>query len=570
MTTDFYAPRFDVRISGLTMAADVAAQTLALTVETNLDVAGMFALSLRNLDNTLLDSALFDIGKTVEVHLGYGSELTPAFLGEIAAIEPSFPADGPPTVRVIGYDKSYRMRHNQPMPTVYQFANDAIVAATIAVENGLIPIVDPTVGLVRKLPRSGSDMAFLKSRAKKHFYDVYVEWDRLHFQFPRPTTAAYRLEWGRNLSSFSPRISAAGLAGIELIRDYNQELAQAVYGIAVSMDFDLDNLEERLGSAAIELLGSLIRKGIRTGAPVSNPLDAMGLAKALLADLLDGMYEGSGSCVGIPDLAAGQYITIGGVGKRFSGTYRLRRVTHTVDGNGFRTEFAITQRSNSTLLNLLRDRLIQKPQPDDETRFSGVVVGEVVDTNELLDGELPLGRVRVKFPGLSDDFVSNWAPLARPMAGDGVGFYSLPNSGDQVLVAFEQGNLERPYVIGALWNATAPPPVTGPLAGDTHVIKTRAGHTITFDDTRAAAAVTIESSTGSSITMGPDGSIAISAAGDLTITAANDLTLKAGGNIGATAGVKVSASATDSVELGAGAPGAQVSLKAGGGRVEVS
>ena len=125
-------------------------------------------------------------------------------------------------------------------------------------------------------------------------------------------------------------------------------------------------------------------------------------------------------------------------------------------------------------------------------------------------------------------------------------------------------------MIGALWNATAPPPVTGPLAGDTHVIKTRAGHTITFDDTRAAAAVTIESATGSSITMGPDGSIAISAASDLTITAANDITLKAGGNIGATAGVKVSASATESVELGAGAPGAQVSLKAGSGRVEVS
>ena len=56
----------------------------------------------------LLDSALLDLGKTVEIHLGYGTDLVPAFLGEIAAIEPSFPQDGPPTITVTGYDKSYQ------------------------------------------------------------------------------------------------------------------------------------------------------------------------------------------------------------------------------------------------------------------------------------------------------------------------------------------------------------------------------------------------------------------------------------------------------------------------------
>ena len=44
--TDFFAPRFEVRISGLTMAADVAAQTVALTVQTDLDLAGSFSLDL--------------------------------------------------------------------------------------------------------------------------------------------------------------------------------------------------------------------------------------------------------------------------------------------------------------------------------------------------------------------------------------------------------------------------------------------------------------------------------------------------------------------------------------------
>src|SRR5690348_10903360 len=119
MNTPPFAPRFEVRLSGITLAADLAGQVLALTVETDLDLAGSFSLTLRNPDNRLLDSALLDIGKTVEIHLGYGRELVPAFLGEVAAIEPTFPADAAPTVVVSGYDKSYRLRHAQPEPRRY-------------------------------------------------------------------------------------------------------------------------------------------------------------------------------------------------------------------------------------------------------------------------------------------------------------------------------------------------------------------------------------------------------------------------------------------------------------------
>ena len=125
-------------------------------------------------------------------------------------------------------------------------------------------------------------MAFLKACARQYFFDVYVEWDRLHFQFPRPQFAAYVLEWGRNLSSFAPRISSAGLAGLQIIRGYNQELAQTIFGIALAADLNLDNILERLGSSAIDLLASLARKGIRKQT-IENPLDAVVLAKSLLA-----------------------------------------------------------------------------------------------------------------------------------------------------------------------------------------------------------------------------------------------------------------------------------------------
>jgi phage protein D/phage baseplate assembly protein gpV len=530
VTSTTFAPRFEVRLSGVTLAADLAGQVLSLEVETDLDMAGSFSLVLRNAGNELLDSALLDLGKTVEIHLGYGNELTPAFLGEIAAIEPSFPQDGPPTIRVAGYDKSYRMRRAQPEPTEYTFTNDSLIAARIAVENGLIPVVDPTPGIVETLTQVESDMAFLKSRAERYFFDVYVEWDRLHFQFPRPQLAAHVLEWGKNLSSFSPRISAAGMAGLQVIRGYNQELAQSIYVAALAMDFDLDNLIERLGSSALDLLQSLARKGVRKQT-IENPLDAAVLAKSLLANLLEGMYEGSGSCIGIPDLSAGGYVAIQGVGRRFSGTYRLRKVTHRIDGTGFSTSFTISQRAHSSLLGMLRGKMIEEPSPNQAERFYGVLVAEVRDNNELRDKppKVPIGRVKVSYPGLSDTFTSGWAPVARPMAGNDMGFYALPEPGDQVLVAFEHGDLSKPYVIGSLWTTKRRPPATNiDGANSKRVIKSRAGHTITFDDTLDVGALVISDKLGSSITLNAkDGSITISAKGNLTLHANGEIRLEA-------------------------------------------
>lgn len=532
MTEPYYAPRFEVRVAGLTLAADVANQVVSMAIETDLDLAGSFSMVLRNPDNALLDSALLDLGKTVEIHVGYGGELQPAFLGEIAAIEPSFPQDGPPTVTVSGYDKSYRMRRAQPEPTEYTFTNDSLIAARIAIENGLIPVVDPTPGFHAKIPQVESDMAFLKTRAQQHFFDVYVEWDRLHFEFPRPRTAAHVLEWGRNLSSFSPRISAAGLAGLQVIRGYNQELAQTIYGAALAADLDLDNLVERLGSSAMDLLGSLVRKGIRKHA-IENPLDAVVLARSLLADLLEGMYEGHGSCIGIPGLAAGGYVEIRGVGKRFGGVYRLRKVTHRIDDSGFSTDFSITQRSHSSLMGLLRKQMLEEPSPNQPERFYGVVVAEVQDNHELLDTppKVPIGRVKVSFPGLSDTFTSGWAPCARPMAGDDMGFYALPEPGEQVLVAFEHGDLSKPYVIGSLWTVKQSPPATNSDGRNSkRVIKSRAGHSITFDDTLDMGELVIKDGKGSAITLdAKDGSITFDAQGNLTIRARGSISLEAAG-----------------------------------------
>ncbi len=526
MSESYYAPNFEIRISGLTLAADITNQVIGVTYDNNLDMADMFAVVMRNADNRLLDSALFDLGKTVEIHMGYGHDLRPMMLGDITSIEPSFPENGAPALKIGGYDKSYKLRHNQPDRAPYQYIPDSAIAARIAAEAGLIPVVDPSPIFHRKkITQTGSDMAFLKDRARANFFEVFVNWDKLYFRFPRPQTEAYVLEWGKNLSSFSPRISSAGQAGLQVIRGYNEELAETIVAFAMAMDFNPENIIEKLGSSALDLLLSLGRRVIRDK-PLESPVDATVLAKSILQEILEGLYEGSGSCIGIPELQAGKQIMIRGVGKRFSGAYRLRKVTHTIDDGGYRTSFEVTQRSGASLLQLLRKSLNESPSPNEREKFYGVAVGKVTKNVDSEEG-VPLGRVQVTFPWLSDTVQSGWARCAAPMAGPDVGMFFLPEVGDEVLVSFEHGDLSRPVVLGGLWNSKQRPPVahTDGL-NSIRMVKTKS-HTITLDDTEGAENIVINDKGGSEITMKADGSVTISAKKDMTLTAKGTITLDA-------------------------------------------
>src|SRR5262249_18439204 len=160
---NFYAPRFEVKISGLTLAADLTQHVVSCTYENNVDLADMFTLSISNADNQFTDSPLFDLGKNVEIHMGYGDDLKPMMLGEITSIAPSFPQSGVPMLNVTGYDKSYKLRHNQPDPKKWQYVNDSLIAAQIAAEALLIPVVDPSpLFHLDPIQQAISDFAFLK------------------------------------------------------------------------------------------------------------------------------------------------------------------------------------------------------------------------------------------------------------------------------------------------------------------------------------------------------------------------------------------------------------------------
>ena len=131
-------------------------------------------------------------------------------------------------------------------------------------------------------------------------------------------------------------------------------------------------------------------------------------------------------------------------------------------------------------------------------KFFGVTVGKVINPVDPMG----LSRVQVQLPMIDSADLSPWARVAVPMAGVAHGTYFIPNPGDEVLVAFEQGDLNAPYVLGSLWNATAPPPLPSPLA-QIRMIRTLAGNQITF--TEVPPSISILTPTGQTVTLSPAG-----------------------------------------------------------------
>jgi phage baseplate assembly protein V len=148
-----------------------------------------------------------------------------------------------------------------------------------------------------------------------------------------------------------------------------------------------------------------------------------------------------------------------------------------------------------------------------QQRIAGVALAIVIDRNND-------GQVRLNYPWLDDAMASPWVPVAAPMAGNGRGLYMMPEVGDEVVVAFEHGDLDHPIVLGFLWNGVDRPPSDDARE---RMICSKNGHKIRFIDSTPTSgdqgALVIEDAHGNSISLS-NGKVAISAIALLEIRGA--------------------------------------------------
>lgn len=126
--------------------------------------------------------------------------------------------------------------------------------------------------------------------------------------------------------------------------------------------------------------------------------------------------------------------------------------------------------------------------------FYGVYPALVVETQDPDH----LGRVKLRFPWLAaEDGPEVWARLATLSAHDQSGSWFPPRVDSEVLVAFEAGDVGRPYVIGMLWNGQERPPSTQiKERQETQILSTPRGTRVVFDETAGASSLRLETSGG--------------------------------------------------------------------------
>lgn len=134
---------------------------------------------------------------------------------------------------------------------------------------------------------------------------------------------------------------------------------------------------------------------------------------------------------------------------------------------------------------------------DDEKKENGTVAGvanAIVTNNKDPKG---WGRVKVKYPWREDLQESEWVRVAALAAGKDRGTLWIPEKDDEVLVGFDKGDVNHPFVLGSLWNgADVPPEKNEDGENNTKLIRTRSGHQVKFFDKQGQESVEIKTQGG--------------------------------------------------------------------------
>lgn len=332
---DLSVPTFTLNIGGTTFDETDGLVT-DVSVDATMDGADRFDLTMASrFDHETSEFVDFDwddvpVGEHVEIALGYQTpeELSTMFVGSITELGTDFPSGGAPTISVSGYGRYHELT-TRVVTEQWKDQTDAEIVEEIAGEYGLEPDVKQTEDDASRevdYNNEESDADYLEKLAERNddgedHYRVYARRNELVFRPPaKDSEPVLELAYGESLDSFSPSfIDARTLDGIE-VRHWDPEKKEEIVGTAGDVDGQRTRTVKR---------------------PVSSQTEAEDIARRLLHEREDEQFQGSGETIGLPDLDVDQTVDLTGLGKRFSGTYYITDVTHTIDTNGYRTSFDV-------------------------------------------------------------------------------------------------------------------------------------------------------------------------------------------------------------------------------------
>jgi phage protein D/phage baseplate assembly protein gpV len=435
----------EVLVAGQALDPKWRDSLLEVKVVDSLTLPDMAQIRISDAKGENVDSHPLQLGKDIEIKAAATGErsTTRIFKGQIAAVEPEFTQTGC-VISVRAYDKAHKLNRERKTRT-FQQSSASNMAQKLAGEAGLTPRITATTLVHEFFQQSNeSDWDFLWRLALMHDYEVVVDDAELHFRPANKATGApLTLTWQQELLSFRPRISGVQQPQSVNVRAWDPKAKAVVNGSASSPTTSSQPGVPR-AKVSNDLGGGTTAVSDRVAVSAA---EANEIAKSTLARLADAFYEADGTAFGNPKITAGTKVQIAGVGSTFGGTFTVTSSTHLYRGTtGYTTSFQISGRSSRSILELIRP-------PQERDWAASLVVGVVTNNNDPDQ----LGRVRVKYPSLSDKEESQWARVATPSSGNQRGLMMLPQPEEEVIVGFEHGDTRRPIVVGSVFNGREKP-----------------------------------------------------------------------------------------------------------------
>ena len=374
-----------------------------------------------------------------------------------------------------------------------------------------------------------SDFGFIQRLATR--YGEYFYYNGKELIFGNKAEPVLELSEGRELIEleFELGLRAQGFSGLA----YDAEKGESIQHNAQEVQTEWK--ENALQAVAVQASKQLFGNGpksVFSGSEKSQELEEMLLKEKENRESLIWVRGRSRDS----RLKNGSRAKLTDINGRAMETYRIVEIRHYYNGDEYYNEFV----GVSDVLH---------PPYQDSGAFpkSHEQMGRVVENADPLG----LGRVRVQMVWQeAGSEKTPWIRLLQPHSGSGKGFYFVPEIGEEVLVGFQGGNAEKPYVIGTQYNGKEK---SGYADKENNIkaVHTRSGNRLLLND--ETGDVSLESQKGQTIAIFyGNGNIEITAPENITLSAGKSINLQAGQNITTTAGMNISASAGMSYNVFAG------------------
>ncbi|MEX2447027.1 MAG: VgrG-related protein [Dehalococcoidia bacterium] len=539
-----------ITVAGSTLAADFMDELALVRVDESVHMPSQCTLHFNDLWFNLFNRRTLKIGSELSVAFRFEGKPVTVFDGEVVSVSSDHGRGTGDEMVVTALDRGHRL-HRQAHARTFLKQTDSAVAQKIAQEHGLQATVDATSQQHEYVVQHGeTDFDFLRGRAERIGYQFWVSGKKLYFKRrPEGTEGSNTtLTWGSNLIQMRARLSAVDHLDEVTVRGWGATNKESVQGKSTAssppVTFTTASARTQVASDAKTFGASAHMTG---QVPVDSVNDAESLARSMMTRAIGSDVVLRGEAMGNPNIGAGREVTISGAASSLDGTYLLTSVEHTFGADvPYRTRFTSAGADPIELPDLLR----VEAQGGNAGGWGGFFAGVVTNVN---DPET-LGRVKVKIATLGDEVESGWARVVSPGAGKDRGFELLPEVQDEVLVGFEFGDMQRPFVIGGLWNSKDGLPDAAAIADGKvkqRVWKSRLGHKIEMVDDDGKPALNITHSGGTTkIELTKDNGVAVTSDKPVTVKG-KDVTLEATGNL-TFKGQKISLKGSGGVQIDGG------------------